>query len=419
MDDQRIRLPARTLLDCASTDQLCIVRTQEYEVIVVPVFLIGVSVILLAIILWLRYRPRKPDEDDQRQDEQRKPSAGYINHAISLEELTLDQVLRTKDPSLQALEIPRARIRQPLQLAGEGRFGPIYRTKLNGPEDGKEKDVIIKRLRNSCGAQEIRDFLQRVAFQGWLGQHPNIVELLGCCPNEKPFCMVLENIEPGSLLHFLWDCRRDVMSMDGILYDLTECQVYTIALQVLSALGFLHQRKLFHGDLAARNILIHRNLTAKLTGLGGACEMRQTGTFPSRRPAPLKWMAPERLLRLPISAKSDVWSFGILLYEMITLGAPPYPEIPPNDILQHLQRGNIMKRPPTCKPAMYNVMKICWLWKAPERPSLPELRKRLESAKKASNDKTVLQVPEQVVPELYAGVAGTEFMRIENDYTVL
>ncbi|KAE8590101.1 hypothetical protein XENTR_v10017946 [Xenopus tropicalis] len=391
MDDQRIRLPARTLLDCASTDQLCIVRTQEYEVIVVPVFLIGVSVILLAIILWLRYRPRKPDEDDQRQDEQRKPSAGYINHAISLEELTLDQVLRTKDPSLQALEIPRARIRQPLQLAGEGRFGPIYRTKLNGPEDGKEKDVIIKRLRNSCGAQEIRDFLQRVAFQGWLGQHPNIVELLGCCPNEKPFCMVLENIEPGSLLHFLWDCRR----------------------------GFLHQRKLFHGDLAARNILIHRNLTAKLTGLGGACEMRQTGTFPSRRPAPLKWMAPERLLRLPISAKSDVWSFGILLYEMITLGAPPYPEIPPNDILQHLQRGNIMKRPPTCKPAMYNVMKICWLWKAPERPSLPELRKRLESAKKASNDKTVLQVPEQVVPELYAGVAGTEFMRIENDYTVL
>ncbi|OCT69900.1 tyrosine-protein kinase STYK1 [Xenopus laevis] len=419
MDDQRTRLPARTLLGCASTDQLCIVRTYQYEVIVVPVFLVGVSIILLVIILWLRYRRRKPDEDDQRQDVQRKPSTGYINHAISLEELSMDQVLRTRDPSLQAFEIPRSRIRQPLQLSGEGRFGPIYRTQLNDPMGGKERDVVIKRLRSSGGAQEVRDFLQRVSFQGWLGQHPNIVELLGCCPNEKPFCMLLESIEPGSLLQFLWDCRRDVMSMDGILYDLTECQVYSIALQVLSALEFLQQRKLFHGDIAARNILIHRNLTAKLIGLGGACEMRQTEIFPSRRPAPLKWMAPERLLRLPVSAKSDVWSFGILLYEMITLGAPPYPEIPPNDILQHLQRGNIMKRPSTCKPAMYNIMKTCWLWKAPERPSLPELRKRLEAGKKGSNDKTVLQVPELVVPELYAGVAGTEFMRIENDYTVL
>uniref|UniRef100_A0A6I8QP81 Serine/threonine/tyrosine kinase 1 n=1 Tax=Xenopus tropicalis TaxID=8364 RepID=A0A6I8QP81_XENTR len=407
MDDQRIRLPARTLLDCASTDQLCIVRTQEYEVIVVPVFLIGVSVILLAIILWLRYRPRKPDEDDQRQDEQRKPSAGYINHAISLEELTLDQVLRTKDPSLQALEIPRARIRQPLQLAGEGRFGPIYRTKLNGPEDGKEKDVIIKRLRNSCGAQEIRDFLQRVAFQGWLGQHPNIVELLGCCPNEKPFCMVLENIEPGSLLHFLWDCRRDVMSMDGILYDLTECQVYTIALQVLSALVSVYTGSLFPLPHPIGNYYVHMEQTLwnQLTPV--LC-------IPYLQPASLS-LAKVEVQKLPILWSHEVCS-EFLFY---ISGAPPYPEIPPNDILQHLQRGNIMKRPPTCKPAMYNVMKICWLWKAPERPSLPELRKRLESAKKASNDKTVLQVPEQVVPELYAGVAGTEFMRIENDYTVL
>ncbi|KAM9326968.1 tyrosine-protein kinase STYK1 [Gastrophryne carolinensis] len=418
MDDQRIRLPGRTLLECASDDSLCIVRTQQYEVIVVPVLLVGGTVILLAIILFLRCRAwkskRKSSQDELTVENSRRASSG-----ISLEELTLESVLKTKDHSLESLETPWERIRKPLQLMGEGRFGPLYKTELIGQDGGQERDIVIKQLKGTAEPSDVRYFLQRAAFQAWLGKHPHLVEIIGCHSESKPFCMVMESVEPGSLLHFLWDCRRDVVSMQGILYDITEHQVYTISLQILSALEFLNDRNLVHGDVAARNVLIQHNFNTKLTGLGGACEMHSKGTFPVRRPTPLKWMAPEHLLHLPVTIKSDIWSFGILIYEMITLGAPPYPEVPPSSILQHLQRGNIMKRPSSCKQTLYNIMKSCWTWKASDRVSLSELRKRLENGKKNSDDRTVLQVPELVVPDLYEGVAGTEAIKMETDYTVL
>ncbi|XP_077114867.1 tyrosine-protein kinase STYK1 isoform X1 [Ranitomeya variabilis] len=419
MDDQRVRLPARTLLDCSSTDRLCEVRTYQYEVIVIPVLLVGVTLILVAIILWLRFRGLKSSKKRAKAEYYFQESHRKVNSVINLEDLSLDSVLRTRDPSLLTLELPCERIREPLQLMGEGRFGPIYRTVLKDTDGRKDRDIVVKQLKATAEPCEVRTFLQRAAFQAWLGTHSNLVEIFGCCTETKPFCTVSECVEPGSLLKFLWDCRRDFVPMDGIIYDITECQIYTIALQILTALDFLHERKLVHGDVAARNVLIQRDFTIKLTGLGGACDMHTRGNFPARRPAPLKWMSPERLLHLSITEKSDVWSFGILLYEMITLGAPPYPEVPPSSILQHLQRGNIMKRPPNCKQHLYNIMKVCWIWKASDRISVPELRRKLQSGKKSSNDRTVVQIPELIVPDLYEGVAGTEVVKLESDYTVL
>nr|DBA15157.1 TPA: hypothetical protein GDO54_004405 [Pyxicephalus adspersus] len=391
MDDQKIRLPSRTLLDCSSNDQLCIVRTHQYEVIVVPVFLVGITIILLAIILWLRYRAWKSRKKPPEVGHLRQESQGVVNLGISLEELSMENVLRTKDSSLLALEIPWERIGQPLQLMGEGRFGPLYKTVLRGQDVIQEREIVVKQLKGSAEPSDVSHFLQRAEFQAWLGTHPHLVNIIGCCFEQKPFCMVMECVEPGSLLHFLWDCRRE----------------------------FLHDRNLMHGDVAARNVLIQNNFTTKLTGLEGACEMHLRGSFPMRRPTPLKWMAPERLLHLSATSKSDVWSFGILLYEMVTLGAPPFPEVPPSIILQHLQRGKIMKRPSSCKQNLYNIMKSCWTWKVSDRISLSELRKRLENGKKTADDRTVLQVPELVVPDLYEGVAGTEPIKMETDYTVL
>lgn len=385
----------------------------------VPVFLIGITIILLAIIFWLRFRGLQLNKKRVHAEQYSQESYGGVNPGFSLEELSLDTVLKTRDPSLLALEIPCERISKPFLLMGEGRFGPIYRTMLRDTHGRKDRDIVVKQLRGTAEPCEVRDFLQRAAFEVWLGSHCNLAEIVGCCTDTKPYCMVLERVEPGSFLHFLWDCRRDFVSMDGILYDITECQVYTISLQILTALEFLHERKLVHGDVAARNVLIQHDFTPKLTGLGGACDMHLRGNFPVRRPAPLKWMSPERLLHLSIAEKSDVWSFGILLYEMITLGAPPFPEVPPSSILQHLQRGYLMKRPPSCKQHLYNIMKACWTWKVVDRISVPELRKRLEAGKKSSNDRTVVQIPELIVPELYEVVAGTEAVKMETDYTVL
>uniref|UniRef100_A0A8C5KM00 Serine/threonine/tyrosine kinase 1 n=1 Tax=Jaculus jaculus TaxID=51337 RepID=A0A8C5KM00_JACJA len=288
----------RALLECHLSDKLCIVRGQQYEIIIVPTLLVGGFLILLAVILWLFIR-------GQRSQQRHRGSQGKAETLVCL----------TPKPSLQ----------------------PI---------------------------------------------------------------LVLTFV-PYFLVSFL-----DVMTMDSVLYDLTEKQVYHIGKQVLLALEFLQDKHLFHGDVAARNVLIQSDLTAKLCRLGLAYEVYARGAISSTHTVPLKWLAPERLLLRPASIRGDIWSFGILLYEMVTLGAPPYPEVPPASILQYLQRKKIMKRPSSCTQTMYNIMKSCWRWKEDSRPLPGELRLRLEAAARSANDKAVLQVPELVVPELYAGVAG-------------
>lgn len=411
---------SRSLLACTNNNTLCIVLEYQNEVIIVPVLLVGGFLILLIIILCLRYRSMKAkDQEIAEVAGEKEQTNVHGNSYIPLSEATVQSVLSSKDPSLKELEVSRDRIQSQAEQIQNGSYGPIFKAELVEENPNRPRAIVIKVLRDSASLQELKDFLGQVAFQSQLGHHENIVQLIGCCTDQLPVYAVLEGVDHRDLLTFLWTCRRDVMTIDGIPFDLTERQVYNIALQVVSGLDFLQQNKLIHGDVAARNVLIQRNFTAKLCGLGAAYETRTYGNVATRRQLPAKWMAPERILRRPCGVKSDVWSFGILLYEMITLGAPPYPDIPPSDILQHLQRGNIMPRPSTCQPSLYSIMKSCWPWKESSRPSLPDLHKRLEAGKKNANDRMVLQVPDLVVPELYARVAGIDPMSLAADYTVL
>ncbi|XP_029436903.1 tyrosine-protein kinase STYK1 isoform X2 [Rhinatrema bivittatum] len=420
--EERLPSPNRSLPECDSGDNLCIVKRFESEVIIVPTLLTGISFILLGVILWLRYRSLKRPEDETRVEEKRETGSRETGPSdIPLCETSMRNVLVARNPSLRELEIPRARIDlKKMEHLREGSFGPVYKTELCSVEESaRGKTVILKGLRDSAGPQEVKDFLKRMKFYQDLDHHQNLVQLIGCCSDQLPLYMIMEHVEHGDLLTFLWTCRRDVMTMEGIPYDLTERQVYSLALQVLAALEFLQKRNLIHGDVAARSILVQRGFTAKLGALGRVYESYAHGAASSRRIMPLKWLAPERILRNPASTKSDIWSFGVLLYEMITLGAPPYPEIPPSDILMHLQRGYIMARPSSCQPGLYGIMKACWAWKEKNRPLLPDLRKRLQAGMKSANDRMVLQVPELVVPELYAHVAGVDPSTLVNDYTIL
>ncbi|XP_067421787.1 tyrosine-protein kinase STYK1 [Emydura macquarii macquarii] len=426
-DVRRLR---RMLLECNSSDKLCVVREYQTEVIIIPVLLVGVFVILLGVILWLRYRSWRSKQQQlprhqavaplsAKDKNQQEPSESG-NTYIQLSETTVESLLRSAALTLKELEIPRDRLTPgSLELIHNGSFGGIYRAELGTENPGKTKTVILKSLQDPAGPREVKDFLGRIKFHQSLGRHDNMVELIGCCIDQLPLYIILEDVSYGDLLNFLWTCRRDVMTMDGIPYDLTERQVYKVGQQVAAALDFLQQKKLFHGDVAARNVLIKYDFTAKVCGLGLAYETQIYSTSCVMQIVPLKWQAPERLLKKPPSIKADIWSFGILLYEMITLGAPPFPEVPPSDILQHLQRWKVMKRPSTCQPTMYGIMKSCWQWNATDRPSPTQLIQRLQTAAKSSNDQVVLQVPELVVPELYAAVAGVDLASLTRDYSVL
>ncbi|NXJ86225.1 STYK1 kinase, partial [Trogon melanurus] len=417
----------RVLLECDSNDKLCVLREYQTEVIVVPVLLVGFFVIVLTVILWLHCRGLRAKQEQSSSsghqgkkmfNQQESNSTG--NHYIQLSETSVENLLNSASLTLKELEIPRDKLSpSTFQLIKYGRYGSIYRAQLETGNAGKTKTVVLKALQDLASSQEIKDFLGRIKFHQNLGHHENLVELVGCCVDQLPFYMIMEDVSLGDLLTFLWTCRRDVMTADGIPCDLTERQVYEVGQQVAAALAYLEQKKLLHGDVAARNVLLHHNFTAKLCGLGLAYESHTYGANAVTQTVPVKWQAPERLLRKPPSIKADIWSFGILLYEMITLGAPPYPEVPPCDILSYLQRQNIMKQPSSCQKAMYGIMKSCWQWNATNRPSPADLVRSLQTAVKTSNDHAVLQVPELVVPELYANVAGVDVHSLVREYTIL
>ncbi|XP_010073391.1 PREDICTED: tyrosine-protein kinase STYK1 isoform X2 [Pterocles gutturalis] len=412
----------RMLLECNSNDKLCVVREYQTEVIVVPVLLVGCFVIVLTVILWLHCRGLRAKQEQSSSGHQGKKMFfnHRKNHYIHLSETSVESLLNSASLTLKELEIPREKLSPgTLQLIKHGHYGSIYRGQLETGNPGKTKTVVLKALQAPDSPQEVKDFLGRIKFHQSLGHHENLVELVGCCVDQLPLYMIMEDVSLGDLLTFLWTCRKDVMTMDGIPYDLTERQVYEIGQQVAAALAYLEQKKLFHGDIAARNVLLHNDFTAKLCGLGLAYESHTYGANSLTRIVPVKWQAPEQLLKKPPSIKADIWSFGILLYEMITLGAPPYPEVPPSDILSYLQRRNIMKQPSSCQQVMYSIMKSCWQWNATNRPSPADLIQSLQTAIKTSNDRAVLQVPELVVPELYASVAGVDVHSLLSEYTIL
>ncbi|XP_023782818.1 tyrosine-protein kinase STYK1 [Cyanistes caeruleus] len=417
---------SRMLLECNNNDKLCVVREYQMEVIVVPVLLVGFFVIVLTVILWLHCRGLRAKQ------EQSAPARTQVTKKnleelcstetcyIQLSERTLASLLNSASLTLKELEIPREKLLpDTLQLIKVGAFGSIYRAQLETGSSGKTKTVVLKALQDPASPQRVKDFLGRIKFHHNLGRHENLAELVGCCIDQLPLYMIMEDVSLGDLLTFLWTCRKNVMAMDGVPYDLTERQVYEIGQQVVAALAYLEEKNLFHGDIAARNVLLHHNFTAKLCGLGLAYETHTRGASSDTWKVPVKWQAPERLLRKPPTIKADIWSFGILLYEMITLGAPPYPEVPPSDILPYLQKQNIMKQPSSCQQAMYSIMKSCWQWTAAHRPSPAYLLCSLKTAMKTSNGHTVLQVPEPVVPELYADVAGVDVYSLVREYTIL
>ncbi|KAK1341390.1 hypothetical protein QTO34_017796 [Cnephaeus nilssonii] len=452
------------LKECSLSDKLCIVWHQQYEIIIIPAFLVGASLIILGVILWLFIREKRAQQQSPGiQDSYIKSpilQLGSNTHLICnmskakalllclhlgaktgkqedmkgsvfvpLKETSVESLLQTSTHALAELQIPREQLSEVLEWIYNGSCGAIYRTKMYPGDPAKSKDVVLKVLKEPARLQEIQDFLGRIQFYQYLGSTKTWYSWKAAAQKEsrsiwcwrmlpRGTCSAFSGPVAGSPpLAFLITPNFsllciDVMTMDGLLYDLTEKQVYHIGKQVLLAL---------------------------LCGLGLAYEVHTQGAITLTSTVPLKWLAPERLLLRPAGIRGDIWSFGILLYEMVTLGAPPYPEVPPISILQHLQRGKIMKRPSSCTQnhvnlriclkfaapsscrsvIWYSLMKSCWRWKEDKRPSLRELCSRLETAARTADDKAVLQVPELVVPELYAAVAGISVKSLSYSYSVL
>uniref|UniRef100_A0A8C9RI78 Tyrosine-protein kinase n=1 Tax=Scleropages formosus TaxID=113540 RepID=A0A8C9RI78_SCLFO len=266
-------------------------------------------------------------------------------------------------PSYDKWEMERTDITMKHKLGG-GQYGEVY----EGVWKKYSLTVAVKTLKEDT--MEVEEFLKEAAVMKEI-KHPNLVQLLGVCTREPPFYIITEFMTHGNLLDYLRECNREEVNAVVLLY---------MATQISSAMEYLEKKNFIHRDLAARNCLVGENQLVKVADFGLSRLMTgDTYTAHAGAKFPIKWTAPESLAYNKFSIKSDVWAFGVLLWEIATYGLSPYPGIDLSQVYELLEKDYRMDRPEGCPEKVYELMRACWKWNPAERPSFAEIHQAFET----------------------------------------
>ena len=244
---------------------------------------------------------------------------------------------------------------------GASQFVEVWMGIWNG-----NTEVAVKTLKP--GTMDVHEFLKEAALMKKL-RHPKLIQLYAVCTKEEPIYIITELMKHGSLLEYL---RGDGRS-------LKLPQLIDMGAQVASGMAYLEEKNYIHRDLGARNVLVGENFICKVANFSLA-RLTYKGIYNEHADKKflIKWIAPEAVKYSRFTIKCDVWSFGILLYELITYGQYPYPGINNAQVLDVLQNGHRMPCPMGCPELMYEIMRECWKDDAASRPTFEALQWKLE-----------------------------------------
>ncbi|GMT26589.1 hypothetical protein PFISCL1PPCAC_17886, partial [Pristionchus fissidentatus] len=224
-------------------------------------------------------------------------------------------------------------------------------------------------------------FREEIALMKNLGYHERLVNMLACVTESSPPMLVIEYCCKGDLLGHMKKCRNYMLELrDFSVLDytqiITEKQQFLFAVQIAYGLEYLSKRGYVHRDIAARNILVDHNDCMKIGDFGLCRKLEENQDLYLTRGGrlPLKWMSPEALRDYEMSTVSDVWSYGVLLFEIVTLGGSPYANWSLAEILPRLEAGERMARPDNCPDSLYGIMMECWCMRPAQRPNFTQLR---------------------------------------------
>ncbi|RXN38858.1 ephrin type-A receptor 5 isoform X1 [Labeo rohita] len=250
------------------------------------------------------------------------------------------------------------------RVIGAGEFGEVCSGLLRLPGK-REIPVAIKTLKAGYTEKQRRDFLGEASIMGQF-EHPNIIHLKGVVTKSKPVMIITEYMENGSLDTFLKknDGQFTVIQLVGMLRGIASGMRY------LSEMGYVHR------DLAARNILVNSNLVCKVSdfGLSRVLEDDPEAAYTTRGgKIPIRWTAPEAIAYRKFTSASDVWSYGIVMWEVMSYGERPYWEMSNQDVIKAVEENYRLPGPMDCPTALYHLMMDCWQKDRNSRPKFEEI----------------------------------------------
>ncbi|KAM3722958.1 Proto-oncogene tyrosine-protein kinase receptor Ret [Dirofilaria immitis] len=297
-------------------------------------------------------------------------------------------------------------------IIGQGAFGTVCMGTAYGVEGYiGPTTVAVKQLKANADENERREFLAEMDIMKQVGRHPNIVAMYGCCTEPNHQCMIMEYVPFGDLKHYLQNLRkqfdRAMINMKSSFYGrdapispslppsmhssflsnlednsphneayhMDPIELQSFAIQVANGMAHIESLGIVHRDLAARNILVGRGNQLKISDFG----LSRHGVYvkTSKGVIPLRWLSVEAIQRNIYSTKSDVWAYGVVLWEICTLGGFPYPTVSDKDLLKYLLQGNRLEKPVSSSNEVYDVMIQCWSHNANDRPSFAYLCEHL------------------------------------------
>ncbi|XP_063891136.1 uncharacterized protein LOC110381996 [Helicoverpa armigera] len=278
--------------------------------------------------------------------------------------------LDPKPGGLDRWEIPRERVVINRKL-GTGAFGTVYGGHALLAEDRGWSAVAVKTLKAGASTEEKLDFLSEAEAMKRF-DHKNVVRLLGVVTKTEPVCTVMEFMLYGDLKNYLL-ARRHLAAGGGA--EVSAARLTAMALDAARALSYLAQLRYVHRDVAARNCLVSAHRVVKLADFGMTRLVFENDYYRFSRKGmlPVRWMAPESLALGVFSPASDVWSFGVLLYEIVTFGSLPFQGLSNAEVLARVKAGHTLELPAGLKPQLEGLIKSCWQQEHKARPSAAEV----------------------------------------------
>ncbi|XP_030051559.1 inactive tyrosine-protein kinase 7 isoform X2 [Microcaecilia unicolor] len=273
------------------------------------------------------------------------------------------------------MHLPRANL-QKITMLGKSDFGDVFLAKAKGIQDGETETVVLVKSLQTKDEQLQLNFRREFEMFAKLN-HINVVRLLGLCREVEPHYMILEYVDLGDLKQYLRISKSKDEKVK--LQPISTKQKVSICTQVALGMEHLSNSRFVHKDLAARNCLVSAQRQVKVSALGLSKDVYNSEYYHFHQAwIPLRWMPPEAVLEDEFSTKSDVWSFGVFMWEVFTLGELPYSKLEDDEVLAGLQNGKMkLPSPEDCPSKLYKLMQRCWASSPKDRPSFSEIANTL------------------------------------------